>query len=278
MSLCVHIFGNVLLQAPFLSWMKTYPAALKKLSMRTKSLFRHNNDILFSLGEVDQTVYMLVRGWVALSLGSLFESQHTDVDEAARLMEESEPGQPDKIAVSRRVDASTVDPEVLELNRRAAVSGEDVFKEVRMAYDEGGQKVRKDKLARGYTKIASDDDLAFLQAPAFFGENVLWYTEPPPRMYSAKCLTRAEFATVTKEDIEFVVDELPYARKAYESFRDHIISEGNESMRSQGGERGKSVFKKVVPKASESFSPTSPSKEGNALLQVEEIEEIEEIS
>merc|ERR1719174_3207925 len=79
MSLCVHIFGTVLVRTPFLSWMKAYPGAIKKLALRTVSLFRDCNDMLFSFGEVDATVYVLVNGWVTLSLGAPFEEEHTDM-------------------------------------------------------------------------------------------------------------------------------------------------------------------------------------------------------
>merc|ERR1719321_1816899 len=67
MSLCLHIFGRVLARAPFLHWMTDYPAALRKLAIKTNSLFRESNDVLFSFGEIDSTILVLVNGWVTLS-------------------------------------------------------------------------------------------------------------------------------------------------------------------------------------------------------------------
>merc|ERR1719171_2870002 len=56
----------------------------------------------------------------------------------------------------------------------------------------------------------------YINSPAFFGESQL-FTEkgiPEPALYSARCLTRAEFTTLGKDDIEMVLHELPYLRHA----------------------------------------------------------------
>merc|ERR1719375_152998 len=78
MSLCLHIFGQVIRKAPFLKWMGEYPAALKKLALRTRSLFRESNDVLFTFGEIDSSILILVNGWVTLSLGAHFEDRIQD--------------------------------------------------------------------------------------------------------------------------------------------------------------------------------------------------------
>merc|ERR1719217_592538 len=71
-KLCVHIFGNVLTQCPFLAWMHDDSEAMKKLCMRVKSEFLEANDLLFSYGEMNSKVYVLVNGWVTLCMGSVF--------------------------------------------------------------------------------------------------------------------------------------------------------------------------------------------------------------
>ena len=85
MSLSVHIFGSVLMRAPFLSWMHEYPLAVKKLAVRSISSFRDRNDVLFSYGEMVRTIYMLVNGWVTLSLGSIFDDANTDINPRLQL-------------------------------------------------------------------------------------------------------------------------------------------------------------------------------------------------
>ena len=67
-KLCVHIFGNVLGQVPFLNWMHDDPEAMKKLCLRVKSEFLEANDMLFSFGEMNITVFILVNGWVTREL------------------------------------------------------------------------------------------------------------------------------------------------------------------------------------------------------------------
>jgi CRP-like cAMP-binding protein len=228
MSLCVHIFGTVLVRTPFLSWMKAYPGAIKKLALRTVSLFRDCNDMLFSFGEVDATVYVLVNGWVTLSLGAPFEEEHTDMHAEIRRQlgtEATAEMQKDKIAVARRSYTATFDPDAADLDQRAGIKGQDVFDQVHRDYVVGSDKVRKSVLALAYTQVASEKDRAYVQAPAFFGENALYFDEPPPKQYSAKCLTRSELTTLTKEDIEHVVQELPYIKDTYDAFIAHMLAQ-----------------------------------------------------
>ena len=80
-KLCVHIFGNVLNQCPFLIWMHNDPEAMKKLCLRVKSEFLEANDLLFSYGEMNNTVFILVKGWVTVCMGSAFTSDGAN-DEA----------------------------------------------------------------------------------------------------------------------------------------------------------------------------------------------------
>merc|ERR1719240_63138 len=131
MSLSMHIFGSVLLRAPFLSWMKAYPGALRKVALRTLSQFRDCNDMLFSYGEVVTTVYVLVNGWVTLSLGSTFEEEHIDFEASLK-----ETGTLDvSVAVARRMCTETFGAEAAKLDQHAQVlSGQVVFNNVHEDY------------------------------------------------------------------------------------------------------------------------------------------------
>merc|ERR1719171_2996591 len=71
-KLSVHIFGAVLFKCPFLAWMHDDQEAMKKLCLRVKSEFLEANDILFSFGEMNTAVYVLVRGWAQLCMGARF--------------------------------------------------------------------------------------------------------------------------------------------------------------------------------------------------------------
>ena len=71
-KLCVHIFGAVLFKCPFLAWMHDDQEAMKKLCRRVKSEFLDANDLLFSYGEMNTKIYVLVNGWVTLCLGAAF--------------------------------------------------------------------------------------------------------------------------------------------------------------------------------------------------------------
>jgi CRP-like cAMP-binding protein len=253
--------------------MKTYPGAIKKLAMRTVSLFRNNNDMLFSLGEMDETVYILVNGWVTLSLGSLFQEQHEDVDEVIR---RSTGVNVALGGVARRMQSSTFDQEAAELGVRAGTKSQDVHKELRSVYEEGSDKVKKSVFAPRYSRVARENDLAFVQAPGFFGENVLWHDEPPPRAYSAKCLTKAEFATITKKDIEIVVDELPFTRSAYTAFKVHIRAEAavnahKPKLVSHSARNSDDVFQKVVPAEAKGSAGSQDMTTAASKMHVEEL-------
>ena len=74
-KLCVHIFGAVLYKCPFLHWMRSDQEAMKKLCLRVKSAFLEANDVLFSYGEMNSTVFILVHGWVTLCMGATFSDE-----------------------------------------------------------------------------------------------------------------------------------------------------------------------------------------------------------
>ena len=77
-KLCVHIYGGVLTQCPFLAWMHDDREAMKKLCLTVKSIFLDANDLLFSYGEMNSTVFILVNGWVTLCIGAVFAPLEKD--------------------------------------------------------------------------------------------------------------------------------------------------------------------------------------------------------
>ena len=82
MKLSCHVFGRVLTQCPFLTWMKDDYEAKKKLCLRVKSVFFEANDMLFSYGELNTTIFVMTNGWVTLCLGDLFDEEEEELDGA----------------------------------------------------------------------------------------------------------------------------------------------------------------------------------------------------
>ena len=206
------------MRAPFLSWMHEDPLAINKLAARTISSFRERNDLLFSYGEMIHTIYMLVNGWVTLSLGSTFDDGNIDMNLV-------------KNAKSQRSRSSTFDDDARELAKRSGIKSDAVFKDARASYELGvfWEREESKSLLENYKKSSTTTgaqaDQAFIHAPAFFGETVLWIDDPLPRAYSARCLTRVELITMAKDDVEAVVSELPYVRATFESFKAHILEQ-----------------------------------------------------
>ena len=82
----MHIYGAVLQRCTFLSWMLEDQEAMKKLCLSMSSQFLEANDMLFSYGEMNTTVFILVHGWVTLCVGGVFSDE-----KAARNTETSIP-------------------------------------------------------------------------------------------------------------------------------------------------------------------------------------------
>jgi CRP-like cAMP-binding protein len=210
-KLCVHIFGTVLYKCPFLSWMTGDREAMKKLCLRVRSIFFEAGDMLFSYGERNGTVFILVNGWVTMCLGALFEDNiGLDLDPASS-------------GVARRADNLQMDTKQLALARATKDRGNQLY--------EVQERVRKSftgdhatMLELGGLRSESKREYAYITAPAFFGESLLFTDDPEPVQYSAKCMTRAEFTTLIKEDIALVVDELPYLKPHFEAFVDTVKS------------------------------------------------------
>jgi hypothetical protein len=142
------------------------------------------------------------------------------------------------MAVARRVISSTFDDDATELAKRSGIKSDAVFNEVHNTYEVGvfreKENLSSSRLQRKFTRTGAQADHAFIQAPAFFGETVLWYDDPHPKTYGARCLTRAELTTMTKNDVEEVVSELPYVKVTFENFKAHILQQGGTATAEQG--------------------------------------------
>merc|ERR1712232_213195 len=66
-ELCFHIYGRVITNAPFLSWMKDYHICVKHLTNSMQSIFLENGDMLFQMGHANTQIYILLKGTVWLS-------------------------------------------------------------------------------------------------------------------------------------------------------------------------------------------------------------------
>jgi hypothetical protein len=252
-KLCVHIFGTVLYKCPFLSWMASDREAMKKLCLRVRSDFFEAGDLLFSYGERNSTVFILVNGWVTMCLGALFDG---DVDSG-----DTDPSKDGGAhGPARRADNAQMDQTQLALarahkDRDAQLT--DVHERVRKSFT-GPQAMLGLRLGDPGAKR----EYAYISAPAFFGESLLFTSDPKPVIYSAKCMTRAEFTTLKKEDVLAVVNELPYLQQNYDAFVESIAA------------RWRTGHDEVTAKVTEFPAPTThpvtrPGSTGNAFSLVE---------
>jgi CRP-like cAMP-binding protein len=228
-KLCVHIFGGVLTQCPFLTWMHHDREAMKKLCIRMKSEFLEANDLLFSYGEISHTVYILVNGWVTLCIGSDFDLDDNDADLSGNT------------GIARA--GNTFDNPVMKALKRATTN--QVTQNFTVANNYNFSLEADKKVSRDY---------AYIPAPAFFAESLLFQSEPTPSPYSAQCLTRAEFATFSLEDVDAVLEALPNLRKRFDDFSKQVNANGIARRQSLGSGDGP----KSTPAAPTDLPRTSP--------------------
>jgi hypothetical protein len=199
-TVSIHIYGGVLVRAPFLSWLHAERDALRKLCMRVESRFLEANDLLFSFGEVNRTVFVLVNGWVTVCSGAIFHDEEEELPKDGIIKRATRRHDIDKLGTRNTEDDEEDDNELLDVitpkSSRVTVS---VLKEDPKPY-------------------------AYVKAPAFFGESVLWLEDAESAAYSARCLTRAEFTTFTADTVASVVAELPYLEERYNAFRDAAVA------------------------------------------------------
>jgi len=67
-ELSYHVYGMALQSAPFLSWMRHYPASLKELATNVYTKCLAKGDHIFRVGDSNTTVFILLQGKVRLSL------------------------------------------------------------------------------------------------------------------------------------------------------------------------------------------------------------------
>lgn len=253
-KLCVHIFGKVLYNCAFLSWMTPDLEAMKKLCGCVKSTFFEVGDILFSYGEKNETVYILVNGWVTMCIGALFEENKDLSNELSALADNA------AIGPARRADG-VIDAQQLALarkNKDRANSIQQVQDQARKSFS-----VPLEDVLSLRPPTNDKREFAYVNAPAFFGESLLFSAEPEPVQYSAKCMTRAEFTTLLKGDIEMVVSELPYLKGNYDKFVESIKERSSERRKSQQGESVKVAVAadlEVTSDFSRNVSPDAPTK------------------
>jgi CRP-like cAMP-binding protein len=182
------------------------PEAMKKLCLRVKSQFLEASDTLFSFGEVNTTVFILLDGWVTVCIGGVFGSDEDNGNNTTR--QESRVARRDTIPMDARV-------QLLDQSAKKNQATGGVEERIRRI---NGVMASVALVSSALGNRKEKSELAYIPAPAFFRESLLFLSEPVPAPYSARCLTRAEFATFTLADIQSLLGTLPYLQRRYTDF------------------------------------------------------------
>lgn len=201
-KLCLHIFGSVVHQCPFLAWMTDDAEAVKKLCLRMKAEFFETSDVFISYGEINQTIFILVNGCVTLCLGDLFRDEE---------------GQNKGLVENKVKRASTIQDSTWDQQQRALERTES--KEKIAEVQHRVQQLFSQSMSRRHKEPEKGQGrYSYVTSPAFFGESNIFLPEPEPAQYSARCKTRVEFTILGSDDVQFVVSELPHLRLRFEDF------------------------------------------------------------
>jgi len=95
-DLSYHIYGGILKETPFLSWMKGHDDCLKQLAEAVVSIFLSQGDYLFRVGSINEYMYVLLKGTLYIS-----QNQKVNLPPPAFGVE--------GIAVPRNKEASAID-------------------------------------------------------------------------------------------------------------------------------------------------------------------------
>jgi hypothetical protein len=270
-DLALHIFGKILRHSPFLSWMKGDKTALRKLASRAVTQFAEIGDLLFSYGELNSTVFFLVHGWATMSMGGAFEPDKREIRDELELAFAPDTPRPTMFTSPKKTRISAVtdvgkDKRRLGVARRAytrtfdesvdliqSVHDLDVFSFAEQESEDAQRTLKEKSIKFG--------DVAYVKSPAFFGESCLWHDEPVASEYGCKTLTRAEFTTISRPDVDYVIAELPYLLPRFLAFRDYVVKQTKiaaKSVFSPDGSRPAGATEDGVDRerpAAASFSP-----------------------
>eukprot|EP00931_Biecheleriopsis_adriatica_P062971 TRINITY_DN38067_c0_g1_i1.p1 TRINITY_DN38067_c0_g1~~TRINITY_DN38067_c0_g1_i1.p1 ORF type:complete len:821 (-),score=108.15 TRINITY_DN38067_c0_g1_i1:53-2515(-) len=261
LELCSHVSGNILADAPFLSWMAGYGLCMKHLSGLVETKFFETGDWLFKLGEVNDKITVLMNGVVRISLNDTLHNDFAGgshrnphfIDRMSNLMA--------SLKSPRLSHAKNVGRDEARRGRRRSAGGLLInglpwmIAKAKLADIDNQRSEAAITLQRFFRRrklqklVGSAVDLAAKQsssvadtlrnmsssnipAPAYFGESCLWtplekwndlaYTSF--YVYSARCLTRGQMMVVTRSSIHEVIDSFsPWLSERFEQFRRSVI-------------------------------------------------------
>ena len=168
-KLCGHIYGNILSDCPFLAWMHHDREAMKKLCLRVKTLFLEANDLMFNFGELNSSVYMLIKGWVTLCMGARFDTGK-DRDEVD-LFKIDLTGSARVATKTSTDDGFLNDVRMKALEAKHTATKIDVIEKMKSRRYTAMRK-QTSKFGDPTAKSFEDREYAYIPAPAFFGESL----------------------------------------------------------------------------------------------------------
>ena len=175
--------------------------AMEKLCLSVSSQFFEVDDILFSYGEMNTTVFILLKGWVHLCLGGVFRALDSE--------EENQPPTPtptrkdlENAHSLRRHESVSTKKDFVRSPTKVARQETNLWEYDKLDFHLSNKAMKQSeailqdsRFTDAYAKLSDREqwesrEFAYIPAPAFFAESSLFLSEAAPAQYSAKCSER----------------------------------------------------------------------------------------
>jgi len=257
-ELSFHIYGKLLKEAPFLSWMRNYDCCLRDLANKLHSLFLSSGDFVFRMGEVNDQAYILLHGTVHMTQNESLYSASLNPKCASGWAPPTEDEDDEKVSImltmAQQLETahrgSAVSNGPIKNDGKAKVAA-NVFRSAILDAATDGMKSqdtrehaaalrlqrrwrRKQLRAKAARRVSVFKNVASrtVDAPAYFGERCFWTEfdswdtdDPLKYSYSARCDTRVELVCISKDVVkEVIIQYSPWLLSRFESFRQAVVS------------------------------------------------------
>jgi len=246
-NLAFHVYGKVLMSLPFFSWMKDFSACLKDLSSNVYSMTLEAGDDIFTAGQVNETIYVLLSGRVFLTPNRILKSKPDDlalmdadiamprtkreVDESEHIM--SGTNRRDGVG-GMKSGVMTESSNALRAKDIMERSSARIIQRRWRKWKANASVQLKRKMTMDESALGKNSSMVskMCTAPAYFGESCLWipqaqWTTGPQVVYAytGRCETRGEFVRIPRKSVQDVIESYSHVMtERFEYFRQAVMA------------------------------------------------------
>jgi len=242
-ELCYHVYGKILCQTPFLSWMNGVEPSVVELASRVSEVFLTEGDCLFRLGTPNNCAFILTRGKVLITKNVKLQHSYKHMANLGPLeVPRSTRGKPHTnplIGGLSNMRKLGYRPSQIVSNQTEFLcdSGDLCFKQGSdaLALRDLAQHVAARRIQLQWRSFSGRSENRFhhnrVEAPAFFGESCLmepfaeWDKQPHMHPHTAVCESPCEAICVSRCEVKEVMEKFsPMLAERFEFFRRSVLA------------------------------------------------------